>query len=189
MSSAPKGVETFSSRCRRSASQAPPVRIPTSPVDSVTPARSFRASSSHSASASGRSIQITLQDDLSGERVHCLLALAPAEAAFAERFFGGGRRKPLVGELYREPEARLEPAREAPRTPRHVVLAAVHRERQADHQQLGPPFAHERFDLSHAPAGACRFEHSQGIGASRFGVTYLHAVPTRAETESKDGRA
>src|SRR5205814_4287255 len=128
MSSVPIGVETSSSRCRRSASQAPPVRMPTSPVDSVTPARSFRASSSHSASASGRSIQITLQDDLSGEGVHYLLALALAEAAFAERFFGGSRGKPLVGEFYREPEARLEPTRETPRAPCHVVLAAVHRE-------------------------------------------------------------
>src|ERR1044071_2651781 len=127
MASAPIGVETFSSRCRRSASQAPPVRMPTSPVDSVTPARRFRATSSHSASASGRSIQIALQDDLSGEGVHRLLALAPAEAAFAERFFGGGRRKPLVGEFYREPEARREPARESPRAPRHVMLTAVHR--------------------------------------------------------------
>src|SRR5207247_783665 len=103
MSSVPIGVESFSSRCRRSASQAPPVRMPTSPVDSVAPARSFRASSSHSASASGRSIQITLQDDLSCEGVDRLLALA--EAAFAKRFFGGGRGKPLVGEFYRKPEA------------------------------------------------------------------------------------
>src|SRR5882672_6660309 len=118
MSSVPIGVETFNSRCRRSASQAPPVRMPTSPVDSVTPARSFRASSSHNASASGRSIQITLQDDLSGEGVHRLLALAFAEAAFAERFFGGGRREPLVGELHWKAEARLEPTREAPRAPR-----------------------------------------------------------------------
>src|SRR5260221_13274316 len=98
MSSVPIGVESFSSRCRRSASQAPPVRMPTSPVDSVTPARSFRASSSHSASASGRFIQITLQDDLSGEGVDRLLALALAlaETGFAERFFGGGRGKSLV---------------------------------------------------------------------------------------------
>src|SRR6266516_3294090 len=146
MSSTPIGVESYSSRCRRSASQAPPVRMPTSPVDSVAPARSFRASSSHSASASGRSIQITLQDDLSGEGVDRLLAPALAEAAFAKRFFGGGRGKPLVGEFYRKPEARLQAPREAPRAPRHFVLAAVHRERQSDHQQFGPPFAQERFD-------------------------------------------
>src|SRR3979490_629144 len=120
MSSTPIGVETFSSRCRRSASQAPPVRMPTSPVDSMTPARSFRASSSHSASASGRSIQITLQDDLSGEGVDRLLALADAKAGFAERFFGRGGRKPFVSEFYRKPEARLEPTREAPSAPRHV---------------------------------------------------------------------
>src|SRR5437879_8348255 len=120
MSSVPIGVESLSSRCRRSASQAPPVRMPTSPVDSVTPARSFRASSSHRASASGRSIQIALQDDLSGEGVDRLLVLAPAEAGFAERFFGSDRGKPLVGELYRKPEARLEPTREASRAPRHV---------------------------------------------------------------------
>src|SRR6266853_1100033 len=116
MSSVPIGVESFSSRCRRSASQAPPVRMPTSPVDSVTPARSFRASSSHSASASGRFIQITLQDDLSGEGVDRLLALALAETGFAERFFGGGRGKSLVGEFNRKPEARLEPTREATRS-------------------------------------------------------------------------
>src|SRR5439155_17604965 len=140
MSSAPIGVESFSSRCRRSASQAPPVRMPTSPVDSVAPARSFRASSSHSASASGRSIQVALQDDLSGEGVDRLLALAGAEAGFAERFFGCGRGKPLVSEFYRKPEARLEPPREAPRAPRHVVLAAIHRKRQADHQPFGWPF-------------------------------------------------
>src|SRR6266581_7318297 len=189
MSSVPIGVESFSSRCRRSASQAPPVRMPTSPVDSVTPARSFRASSSHSASASGRFIQVTLQDDLSGEGVDRLLALALTETGFAERFFGGGRGKSLVGEFYRKPEARLEPTREAPGAPRHVVIAAVHRERQADHQPFGPPFAHKRFDLRHAPAGACRLEPSQGIGESRFGVTHRDADPARAEIESKYGVA
>src|SRR5256885_6825236 len=189
MSSAPIGVKTFSSRCRRSASQAPPVRMPTSPVDSVTPPRSFRASSSHSASASGRSIQITLQDDLSGEGVHRPLALALAEAAFAECFFGSCGRKPLVGEFDREPEARLEPTREAPRAPRHVVLSAVHREVQADNQQFWSPFAHERFDLRHAPTGACSLEHSQGTCESRFGVTHRNADPTRAKIESKYGVA
>src|SRR6266705_6360185 len=189
MSSAPIGVESFSSWCRRSASQAPPVRMPTSPVDSVTPARSFRTSSSHSVSASGRSIQITLQNDLSGEGVDRLLAFALAEAGFAERFFGRGRGKPLVSEFYRKPEARFEPTREAPRAPRHVVLAAVHRERQADHQLFGPPFAHKGFDLRHAPAGACRLEHSQRIGEPRFGVTHRDADPARAEIESKYGVA
>src|SRR6267378_7224590 len=134
MSSVPIGVASFSSRCRRSASQAPPVRMPTSPVDSVTPARSFRASSSHRASASGRSIQITLQDDLSGEGVDRLLVIADAKAGFAERFFGRGGGKPFVSEFYRKPEARLEPPREAPCAPRHFVFAAVHRERQADYQ-------------------------------------------------------
>src|SRR5437879_9441428 len=189
MSSAPIGVESFSSRCRRSASQAPPVRIPTRPVDSVTPARSLRASSSHSASASGRSIQVALQDDLSGEGVDRLLALAGAEAGFAERFFGCGRGKPLVSEFHRKPEARLEAPREAPRAPRHVVLAAIHRKRQADYQPFGPPFAHKRPDLRHTPAGARRLEHSQRIGEPRFGVTHRDADPARAEIESKYGVA
>src|SRR5467141_3234753 len=189
MSSAPIGVETFSSRCRRSASQAPPVRMPTRPVDSVTPARSLRASSSHSASASGRSIQVALQDDLSGEGVDRLLALAGAEAGFAERFFGRGRGKPLVSEFYRKPEARLEPPREAPRAPRHVVLGAIHLERPADHPPFGPPFAQKRFDLRHAPAGARRLEHSQRIGEPRFGVTHRDADPAHAEIESKYGVA
>src|SRR5713101_5188700 len=102
------GVASFNSRCKRSASQAPPVRMPTRPVESVTPERSLRASSWHSASASGRFIKIALQDDLSGESVDRLLALALAETGIAEHFFGGGRGKPLVGEFYRKPEARLE---------------------------------------------------------------------------------
>src|SRR5258708_39607937 len=157
MSSVPIGVESFSSRCRRSASQAPPVRMPTSPVDSLTPARSFRASSSHSASASGRFIQITLQDDLSGEGVDRLLALA--ETGFAERFFGGGRGKSLVGEFNRKPEARLEPTREAPGAPRHVVIAAVHRKRQADPQPFGPPFVPQPFTPPPPPASCWRLQH------------------------------
>src|SRR5882762_11649354 len=175
MSSAPIGAESFSSRCRRSASQAPPVRMPTRPVDSVTPARSFRASSSHSASASGRSIKVALQDNLSGEGVDRLLALADAKAGFAERFFGRSGGKPFVSEFYRKPEARLEPPREAPCAPCHVVLAAVHRERQADYQPFRPPFAQKRLDLRHAPAGARRLEHSQRIGEPRFGVTHRDA--------------
>src|SRR5258708_12408429 len=127
MSSVPIGVESFSSRCRRSASQAPPVRMPTSAVDSVTPARSFRASSSHSASASGRFIQITLQDDLSGEGVDRLLALALAETGFAERFFGGGRGKSLVGAFNRTPEPCLHPSPQAPTSPPHPCLPPLHR--------------------------------------------------------------
>src|SRR3989442_10146635 len=189
MSSARIGVESFSSGCRRAASQAPPVRMPTRPVESVTPARSLRASSSHSVSASGRSIEVALQDDLSGEGVDGLLALAGAEAGFAERFYGRGRGKPLVSEFHGEREAGLEWPREAPRAPRHVVLAAVHRERKPDPQPLGPPFAQKRFDLRHAPAGACRLEHSQRIGEPRFGVTHRDADPARAEIESKYGVA
>src|SRR6266511_401505 len=107
MSRAPRGVASFNSRCRRSASQAPPVRMPTRPVESVTPERSLSASSWNSASASGRFIKIALQDDLGGERVDRLLALAPAEAGFAERLFGCCRGKPLVSEFYRKPESRL----------------------------------------------------------------------------------
>src|SRR6266853_3172213 len=183
------GVASFNSRCKRSASQAPPVRMPTRPVESVTPERSLRASSWHSASASGRFIEIALQDDLSGERMDGLFAPAGAEAGFAERFFGRGRGKPLVGEFYRKTEARLELSSEAPGAPRHVVLATVHRERQADHQSFGPPFAQERLDLGHASRAALSLEHSQGVGEPRFGVTHRDADPARAEIESEYGVA
>src|SRR5258708_13352427 len=100
------GVASFNSRCKRSASQAPPVRMPTRPVESVTPERSLRASSWHSASASGRFIEIALQDDLSGERMDGLFAPAGAEAGFAERFFGRSRGKPLARSFYRTPKPR-----------------------------------------------------------------------------------
>src|SRR5258708_14542787 len=185
MSSVPIGVESFSSRCRRSASQAPPVRMPTSAVDSVTPARSFRESSSRSASASGRFIQITLQDDLSGEGVDRLLALALAETGFAERFFGGGRGKSLVGEFYRKPEARLEPTREAPRAPRHVVIAAVHRQRQAEPQPFVPPLVHKRFALRHPPAPPSRLQPSPLGERSRRRRTLPNARPASAQIESQ----
>src|SRR5690348_2034343 len=115
MSSEPTGVARASSRWRRSASHAPPVRIPTRPVDSETPARSLRAGSWQGASASGRFIEVALQDDPRRERVHSLLVLAPAPAALAQRFPRSGRAEPFVGELHRESKTRLELPCEAAR--------------------------------------------------------------------------
>src|SRR5262252_8081447 len=131
MSSVPRGVARPSSRCRRSASQAPPVRMPTRPVESVTPERSFPASSRQRASASGRFIQVALQNYFRGERVHVALVIASTPAPLAQRLARGSGTEPLVGEVHGEAEARFELSREAARAPRHLVLGAVHGKGQA----------------------------------------------------------
>src|SRR5258708_11554849 len=161
--------------------------MPTRPVESVTPERSLRTSSWQSSSASGRFIEIALKDDCRSERMRGVLVFASAAARLAQMRFRRHRGQALIGERYWKLEAPLQPPREAPGASRHVVLAAVHSERQADHQFFGPPFAHERLDLRHAPAGACRLEHSQGIGEPRFGVTPPDADPAPAEIERAYG--
>src|SRR5262245_54370483 len=141
MSSEPTGVARPSSWCRRSASHAPPVRIPTRPVDSETLARSLPASSRQRASASGRFIEVALKNDLRGERVHLALMLAAAPAALAQGLFGGRRREPLVRQHDRKAKARLELAREPARAPRHLVLPPVEGEGKSDQQARRAPFA------------------------------------------------
>src|SRR5262252_667987 len=131
MSSRPKGVASPSSRCSRSASHAPPVRMPTRPVESVTPALSLRARSEHRASASGRFIEVALKNDFRGERVDVALVLASAPAPLAQGLARRSGAEPLVGEVHGKPEARLELSCEAARTPRHLMLGAVHGKRQA----------------------------------------------------------
>src|SRR5690242_19990762 len=187
MSSAPTGVGSFSSRCNRSASQAPPVRMPTRPVESETPARSLRASSEQRASASGRIIEIVLQDDLRRERVRLVFVPARSSAGSAQRFARLGRGEPLVGEIDRQPEAGFELPCEVSRAPGDVVLAAVHREWKADDQALRPPFPKERLDLGHAPLAAFGFEHSQRAGKPGLGVADGDADPTGAEIKSEYG--
>src|SRR6267142_5918634 len=189
MSSAPIGVASASSRCSRSASQAPPVRMPTMPVEAVTPARSLRTSSEHRASASGRFIEVALENDLRRERVDFVLVLARAATRFAKRGFGRRRRQALVREVHRQPEARLELPRETARAPRHLVLAPVHREGKPDQQSIGPPLAHKRLDLGHAPRGILRFEHAQRTGETRLGVADRDADPALAEIKSEYGVA
>ena len=116
-----------------------------------------------------------------------VLVLTGVAAGFAERRFRRRRRQALVAEFHRKVKSRLELPGEAPRTPRHVVLAPVQRERQADQEPLRPPFAHEGGDFGHAPAAVLGLEHSQGIGDPRFGVTHRDADPAAAEIESKYG--
>src|SRR6267142_120900 len=189
MSSAPRGVASFNSRCRRSASQAPPVRMPTRPVESLTLERSFPRSSWHKVSASGRFIEIALKNDFCSERVDVLLVLATAATGFPQGLLGRHRRQALVGKAHGKAETRLELPREAPRTLRHGVLAAVHRQRQAHEKAFGPPFADQRLDLGDAPRGACGFEHPQRGGDSRFGVADRDADPASAEIKSEYGVA
>src|SRR5258705_2380788 len=128
MSSEPLGVARPSSRCRRSASQAPPVRMPTRPVDSETPARSLFASSLQRASASGRFIEVAVKDDLRGEGVYVLLVLAAALAALAQSFTRRRGAEPFIGEHHRQPKTGLELPRETARPARHSVLGSVHRQ-------------------------------------------------------------
>src|SRR5581483_7798727 len=139
MSTEPSGVVRPSSRCRRSASQAPPVRMPTMPVASPTWPFIWRTSAWHSPSASGRFIEIGLQDRAGGERVrHVFVLLSPA-IGFPEHRFGGGGAEAFVDEPHRNAVAGGELAREAPYARRERVLAAVCREGQSDEQLVGVP--------------------------------------------------
>src|SRR5258705_771186 len=140
MSSAPMGVASPSSWCSRSASQAPPVRMPTMPVEAVTPERSLRTSSWHKPSASGRFIEITLQYDLRGERVEVLLVFARAAPRFAKRGFGRRRGQALVGLVHRQPKARLDVLRGAAGAGGTVIVCGIPQQWEADQAVEAPPF-------------------------------------------------
>src|SRR5258706_11504808 len=119
MASAPRGVVSLNPPCRRAASEAPPVRMPTRPVESVTPEGGLLKSSWQSSSGSGRFIEIVLKDDCRGRRMRGVLVFASAAARLAQMRFRRHRGQAFVGERYGKPEPPLQPPREAPGAPRH----------------------------------------------------------------------
>src|SRR5688572_26188724 len=127
MSSVPNGTSRPSSRCRRSATQAPPVTIPINPVWGATSGRICAASLPSSCSASGaadlatscrrraRGVEIALQDFLRCCLVEQGLSPALRDSCFAQAEVGGGGGQPLVDELDRNAETGAEIARELTR--------------------------------------------------------------------------
>src|SRR5437764_1036494 len=100
MSIDPSGVDSPSSRCRRSASQAPPVRMPTMPVALPTWPLIWRTSASQRLLRRGRAVALV------GERHGHAIARAelPREAPDA-------RRERVLGALGRDRHAEKELAR------------------------------------------------------------------------------
>src|SRR3989337_2509267 len=120
MSRSPSGSLRPSVACRRSATQAPPVWMPTMALAGPMRLRSSAASCAQSASASGSAaMEILLEDQLRSDRVDGP-ALGAAQPAFCLR-----RRVALVHGLHRQAKTARELAREAPHALGEHVLAAL----------------------------------------------------------------
>src|SRR6476469_3021731 len=105
--------------------------MPTMPASGAMAPRMRPARSRTTTSGSGsllamrlRGVEIALQDERGGERVH-VAGLACARARLAKLGFGGGRRERLVHEDDGQPVACGEPAREFLREGRHRVRRIV----------------------------------------------------------------
>src|SRR3954465_4565191 len=114
--------------------------MPIMAVLSVTRSASCLASASQSFSASGKLIEILLEHELRGDRVHRQLVPAPAQAAFSLH-----GRIALIDLCDRQPEAALKAARKALGLPSDEMRFALRGERPPDDEARRLPFLHQLF--------------------------------------------
>src|SRR5512134_1839853 len=185
MSSSPSGTASASSWCNRSASQAPPVWMPTMPVSGVTCARSWPTRSAQSVSASGScmAVEEVLQDRLRGERVREILVRATAAAHRAQPLRRLGGCEPFVDERHREPEAPLELAREALRPVGQRVRRAVEGERQPDDEPRGLPLLDQLGDRREPRAARRVVDRRKRVGDADAGLADGDADEALTEVE------
>src|SRR5512138_2206968 len=109
MSSMPSGCGQASSACRRSATQTPPVWMPTISVSGASAGLIASASRSISVLASGSEacIEKSLQDELRGDGVEQGLVLPAVDAACVELGLGYRAGVALVHQEHRQLEARF----------------------------------------------------------------------------------
>src|SRR5512139_30164 len=109
MSSIPSGRAHCSVACRRSATQTPPVWMPTMTVSGVRVGAMPSASRAISGSTSGNEacIKKSLQYQLGSHGVEQRLVLLAVDAAFVQFGFGRGAGVALVHQKYRQIEARF----------------------------------------------------------------------------------
>src|SRR6185369_13353462 len=94
-------------------------------------------------------VEVALEDDGGGERVHVLLG-ADARVLLAHLRFGLGGGQRLVDESDREVEAAREAAAEFLRKLCDRVLATIGVARAADDERLGAPIQHQLLDQGEA---------------------------------------
>src|SRR5438552_574885 len=127
--------------------------MPTNAASNATAPRIRSTSARSVASASGSSgvsllvIEIGLQNKLRGDLVAMFAALASAALAFQVILCDFGCPA-LVDQRNGQAETCTKLAREVSRLRRHRVRCAIGMQRQADHQLLWLPFAHQRGECS-----------------------------------------
>src|SRR6267378_7331842 len=163
MSISPSGSFSASSVCSRSASQAPPVWSPIIALFGVRRGRSSAASCSQSFSASGSFMEILLEQELRGDRVHAL-ALHAAQPAL-----GLYRREALVHARHRDTEAAFERARKA-LDALHERMLAVGGDRQADHELRRTPLTDQFGNRVESRSS----DRRQRMRRAELGFSYCH---------------
>ena len=179
-----------SSRCRRSATQAPPVWMPTMPGRGRDRWLEFFTSSAQRASASGSciAVEVVLQDDLRRHRMR--RAPDPGDARARSRA-GAPRPRPtkaFVDERHRQTEAALELSREAlhpgrQRVPLAVGCRAAGPRRTAP-GATPPPASRWRRTAAGAPRASIA---ASGCATFDRVLTHRDAEETLAEVEAEHG--
>src|SRR5215470_15929002 len=189
MSRRPSGTLSPSSRCRRSASHAPPVWIPTIAVSAVATARSLPTRSAQRVSASGHcmAIEPVLEDHLRRHRVRERLVLAAAPTDLPQPSLSLDRRQALVDERDRQAKAALELPREPLRPARERVRRALGAERQPDDEPRGPPLRDELRDRAEARRRAPRVDRRERMGDARPRLADRDANEALAVVEAEHG--
>src|ERR1700733_2927566 len=189
MSSVPVGTLPPSAAPSLSATQAPPVMMPTRAELAVSIGRSMPASWAVNCSASGsfdsRCIKVFLQNDLRGGGVDQVLVVAQVDVLAAQILLGRRRAIALVDEFHVEAIARVKLAGEAPRPLCHFVFGAVCRERQAEHQLRGPPFGDELVNRGKAPLAILGVDGGKGMGQLQLMLADRDADAFGAKIESQ----
>src|SRR4051794_4261831 len=114
--------------------------MPIMAVFSVTRSASCLASASQSFSASGKLIEILLEHELCGHRIHRRLVAAAAQTAFSLH-----GRIALIDLCDRQPEAALKAARKPLGLQSDEMRLALRGERPPDDEARRLPFLHQLF--------------------------------------------
>src|SRR5690606_15162441 len=162
--------------------------MPTRPVSGLMPARSWASSSAYSASASGREsfIEVVLQNDLRRQRMRQRLVRTPAAIHVAQplRRFDGAQA--FVHEIDRQTVAAFQLAGEAPYARAQFVFAAVHVERQAEHEARGLPLGDIAADGCETRIVAFGIDVAERMRHAELRFAHGDADMAQAEIESED---
>src|SRR5947209_19240690 len=160
--------------------------MPTKAAAWSTAGRMRSTSSASAVSASGscgavmRAVEISLQDDLSGERIAQPALVARAVSRLAQRRACELRGEALVDLDDRKLVSPVQLARKAAGARRHLVRAAVGMQRQADHQRMGLPLVDERRNGRKPALVVLRLDGRQGARRAQARGAERHSDAARA---------